>query len=140
MLYDEEPKGAPQEDPYTDIQQTQQATQSQSQSQEVEEWDANIWGKLQPMMQANTKPIFFYRDKKEVTIGRHSSNTIQLKGDKISNQHCCIRWDEKHKEVSLGDFSSNGTYVSNMSIKLLVMIETSCRSREGKLGRVYGCY
>lgn len=112
------------EDPYSaysQIEQTQEATQSQSQSQSQESWNSELWGYLKPNNNKDGKlqRIDFYRSQHEYTVGRGSDNNIIFGDLKISNKHCKIVWDQRMTRDSLviiKDTSSNGTYVSIMSM------------------------
>ena len=51
-------------------------------------------------------------DGREVTIGRHPSNTVRLTDDKASRHHCAIRPDDAGRYVVVDLQSRNGTRVN----------------------------
>lgn len=107
---------------YSQIEQTQEATQSQSQPQSQEDaWSSELWGFLRAHRSGNER-IDFYRNQPEYTVGRSSENNIIFADLKISNKHCRITWDKRTARdslVTVHDTSSNGTYVSTVLLSRL---------------------
>ncbi|KAK0240915.1 kinase-like domain-containing protein [Armillaria nabsnona] len=72
--------------------------------------DHDLWGSLQPLG-AGIYRMDFLRFFTLITIGRHpQTNHFVLPGQRISNNHCEILWEDK--SVVLTDLSSNGTWIN----------------------------
>ncbi|KAK0505371.1 kinase-like domain-containing protein [Armillaria luteobubalina] len=72
--------------------------------------DHDLWGSLQPLG-AGIYRMDFLRFFTHITIGRHpQTNHFILPGQRISNNHCEILWEDK--AVVLTDLSSNGTWIN----------------------------
>lgn len=123
MIYDVDPNASMADDPYasfSQIEQTQEATQSQSQQtpSQDDSWNAEFWGFLRPTRGTRHR-IDLYKFQAEYTIGRSSDSNIIFPDPRISNKHCIIKWDKRTARDSMvvvHDTSTNGTYVSIKSI------------------------
>ncbi|KAK0225314.1 kinase-like domain-containing protein [Armillaria fumosa] len=72
--------------------------------------DHDLWGSLQPLGTGIYR-MDFLRFFTLITIGRHpQTNHFILPGQRISNNHCEILWEDK--SVVLTDLSSNGTWIN----------------------------
>ncbi|KAK0475477.1 kinase-like domain-containing protein [Armillaria novae-zelandiae] len=72
--------------------------------------DHDLWGSLQPLG-VGIYRMDFLRLFTLITIGRHpQTNHFILPGQRISNNHCEILWEDK--SVVLTDLSSNGTWIN----------------------------
>ncbi|KAK0194831.1 kinase-like domain-containing protein [Armillaria mellea] len=72
--------------------------------------DHDLWGSLQPLGTGIYR-MDFLRFFTLITIGRHpQTNHFVLPGQRISNNHCEILWEDK--SVTLTDLSSNGTWIN----------------------------
>ncbi|KAK0240914.1 kinase-like domain-containing protein [Armillaria nabsnona] len=72
--------------------------------------DHDLWGSLQPLG-AGIYRMDFLRFFTLITIGRHpQTNHFVLPGQRISNNHCEILWEDK--SAVLTDLSSNGTWIN----------------------------
>ncbi|KAK0475478.1 kinase-like domain-containing protein [Armillaria novae-zelandiae] len=72
--------------------------------------DHDLWGSLQPLG-AGIYRMDFLKFFTLITIGRHpQTNHFILPGQRISNNHCEILWEDK--SVVLTDLSSNGTWIN----------------------------
>ncbi|MFI4914912.1 MAG: ATPase, T2SS/T4P/T4SS family [Phycisphaerales bacterium JB060] len=56
-------------------------------------------------------------DGREVTIGRHPSNTVRLADDKASRHHCAVRSDASGRYMAVDLDSRNGTRVNEVKIQ-----------------------
>ena len=56
-------------------------------------------------------------DGREVTIGRHPSNTVRLADEKASRHHCSIRPDASGRYIVIDLDSRNGTRVNEVKVK-----------------------
>ncbi len=56
-------------------------------------------------------------DGREITVGRHPSNTVRLADEKASRHHCCIRPDKEGRYLVLDLDSRNGTRVNEVKVK-----------------------
>ncbi|KAG7442596.1 kinase-like protein [Guyanagaster necrorhizus] len=73
--------------------------------------DHDLWGSLQPLNETNLFRMDFLKIFSLITIGRHpQKNHFVLPGQRISNQHCEILWEDK--SVVVKDMSSNGTWIN----------------------------
>ncbi|KAK0213372.1 kinase-like domain-containing protein [Desarmillaria ectypa] len=73
--------------------------------------DHDLWGSLQPLDTAKLYRMDFFKFFTLIRIGRHpQANDFVLPGQRISNQHCEILWEDK--SVVLEDMSSNGTWIN----------------------------
>jgi serine/threonine-protein kinase Chk2 len=73
------------------------------------------WGRA-----VSTHPDFPSKDLEgnEITFGRKSSNTVQIKHLAISGLHCTLARDPTTGLIFLIDHSTNGTYVNNEKVGL----------------------
>jgi len=56
-------------------------------------------------------------DGREVTIGRHPSNTVRLTDEKASRHHCSVRPDDSGRYIVVDLDSRNGTRINEVKIK-----------------------
>ena len=69
---------------------------------------------LRPMgWQGRTHPL----DGREITIGRHPSNTVRLADEKASRHHCTIRPDASGRYLVVDMDSRNGTRVNEVKVQ-----------------------
>ncbi|MEQ8845305.1 MAG: ATPase, T2SS/T4P/T4SS family [Phycisphaerales bacterium] len=69
---------------------------------------------LRPLgWQGRTHPL----DGREITIGRHPTNTVRLTDEKASRHHCAVRPDESGRYVVVDLGSRNGTRVNEVKVR-----------------------
>ncbi len=56
-------------------------------------------------------------DGREITVGRHPSNTVRLSDEKASRHHCSIRPDDAGRYIVVDMDSRNGTRVNEVKVK-----------------------
>lgn len=56
-----------------------------------------------------------FHDGESINLGRLQSNDLIFdEQEKVSRNHCCIRWDGNEKKFYIKDVSSNGTFIQGM--------------------------
>lgn len=69
---------------------------------------------LRPLgWQGRTHPL----DGREITIGRHPTNTVRLADEKASRHHCTIRPDDQGRYIIIDLDSRNGTRVNEVKVQ-----------------------
>ena len=54
-----------------------------------------------------------FRDGESIRLGRLPNNDLVFEGqDKVSRNHCYIKWNGGEQKFFIKDFSSNGTFVN----------------------------